>query len=311
MRGTSWMREQGPKDPLLVEMLRARGLENVPLWGRSFPERDRAMRRWDELAPLRDGPVGPMRAPLAPEVAAAAIKARALSLGAADVGVAALRPEFIEYGVELPHEHVIAILCYEDYHKVMAGPDAVDLEAMQTYVRCAEIATDIARYIREELGYPALAHHNGAVQIQAIPAMHAAGLGELGKHGSLIHPRLGANFRPGFVTTSLPLTHDAPIAFGVQDYCMNCHLCTNNCPADAIPSEFILTEGIKRWLTDIEKCYTVSRLRPAYCHICVDVCPYIHKENGEAARKDTYKAYMKGRKLDGYKSAKRIEGDES
>lgn len=309
MRGTSWMREQGLKDPLLVEMLRERDMEKIPLWGRSFPERDAAMRRWDDLAPLRDGPVADAPTAIDPQAAAESIKARAL--GASDVGIAALRPEYIEYGVELPHDYVIAIICYEDYHKVVAGPDAVDLEAMQTYARCAEIATELARQIRAEFGHAAVAHHNGAVQIQAIPVMHAVGFGELGKHGSLIHPELGANFRPGFVTTTLPLAPDRPIEFGVQDYCLNCHLCTNNCPADAIPSEFIMTEGMRRWLTDVEKCYTVSRLLPAYCHICVDVCPYIHKENGDAQRKDTYKAYMKGRKQDGYKTPKSLASDGS
>jgi formate hydrogenlyase subunit 6/NADH:ubiquinone oxidoreductase subunit I len=308
MIGTSWMREQGLKDPLLVEMLRERGMDQVPLWGRKFPERDAAMRRWDDLAPLRDGPVNAVRTEIADVAAAAAdIKRRALALGADRVGIAALRSEYIEYGVDLPHDNVIAVICREDYQKVMAGPDAVDLEAMTTYVRCAEVATELARHIREDLGYPALAHHNGSVQIQAIPVMHQVGFGELGKHGSLIHPDLGANFRPGFVTTTLPLAHDAPIAFGVQDYCLSCNLCTNNCPADAIPAEYIMTEGVRRWLTDIEKCYTVSRLRPAYCHICVDVCPYIHKENGDEAHRATYKSYMKGRKADGYKTPKRLD----
>ncbi|MBM3485703.1 MAG: 4Fe-4S dicluster domain-containing protein [Alphaproteobacteria bacterium] len=135
--------------------------------------------------------------------------------------------------------------------------------------------------------------------------MHQVGFGELGKHGSLINPDLGANFRPGFITTDLPLAYDAPIAFGVQDYCLSCNLCTNNCPADAIPTEFIMTEGVRRWLTDIDKCYTVSRLRAEYCHICVDVCPYIHKENGDAGAREVYKAYMKDRKSEGYKTPKR------
>lgn len=306
MIGTSWMREQGLKDPLLVELLRNRGLDQVPLWGRKFAARDACMQRWDDLAALRDGPVNPARTAVTDAAAmAAAIKERAIALGAARVGVCALRPEYIEYGVDLPHRNVIAFICYEDYRKVMDGPDAVDLEAMSTYVRCAEIATELARHIREDLGWPALAHHNGAVQIQAIPVMHQVGFGELGKHGSLINPDLGANFRPGFVTTDLPLDHDAPIAFGVQDYCLSCNLCTNNCPADAIPTEFIMTEGVRRWLTDIDKCYTVSRLRAEYCHICVDVCPYIHKENADPTRREVYKSYMKDRKADGYKTPKR------
>lgn len=57
--GKSWIREQGLQDALLVEALRKRGMEDVPLWRRSFPERDAAMKHWNELTPKRDGPVDP------------------------------------------------------------------------------------------------------------------------------------------------------------------------------------------------------------------------------------------------------------
>ena len=305
MVGESWMREQGLRDALLVEVLRKRGLANVPIWSRSFPERDDAIRHWEDLTPLRDGPVAPARAAIGDASAVTEdLKRRAREFGADLVGVTALRPEFIELGVNLDHDYVIAIACYERYTKVLEGADAVELEAMQVYAKCADIATELARHIREELGCPALAHHNGSVQIQAIPVMYHAGFGELGKHGSLINPLLGANFRPGFVTTTLPLVTDRPLEFGVQNYCVNCTLCTNNCPGKAIPDEFILTEGLKRWLTDIEKCYPYSRLRDEYCHICVDVCPYIHKMNGDPSTAATFKAYMKNRKAEGYKAPK-------
>jgi epoxyqueuosine reductase QueG len=133
--------------------------------------------------------------------------------------------------------------------------------------------------------------------------MYAAGLGELGKHGSLIHPRLGASHRPGFVTTTLPLTAGAPLVFGVQDVCLSCNLCANNCPGDAIPrDEFVVTEGVRRWLTDVEKCYVYSRLRPQYCHICVDVCPFVHKANGDPLNKERFKRYTAKRKKAGYKT---------
>ena len=88
---------------------------------------------------------------------------------------------------------------------------------MEVYARCAGVSTEIARYIRDELGYPALAHHNGSYQIQAIPVLHEVGFGELGRYGSLIHPELGSNFRPGFVITDLPPSYDTPIEFGAQD----------------------------------------------------------------------------------------------
>jgi Pyruvate/2-oxoacid:ferredoxin oxidoreductase delta subunit len=305
MIGTSWIREQGLQDALLAEALRRRGMDDVPLWTRSFPERDAAMQHWNDLTPKRDGPVTPERVEVTDKKAMAEdIKARARALGAADTGMTALRPEFIELGVDLPYKNVIAVICYEDYAKSLVSPDAVDLEAMSTYALCADVATELARQIREELGYPALAHHNGSFQIQAIPVFHEVGFGELGRHGSLIHPELGSNFRPGFVTTDLPVAHDTPIAYGVQDYCENCNLCRANCPGDAIPDDHIMTGEIKRWLTDIDKCYPISRFREAYCHICIDVCPYIYKENGDAEKRKMFKEYMRVRKIEGYKTPK-------
>jgi epoxyqueuosine reductase QueG len=125
------------------------------------------------------------------------------------------------------------------------------------------------------------------------------GFGELGRHGSLINAKYGASFRPGFVTTDLPLAEDAPSEFGVQDFCVNCNVCMNNCPGDAIPQEPVTTNGIKRWLIDLEKCYPYSRLRDEYCHLCVDVCPYNVKSHPEP-----YKAFMKERKQVGYKTPK-------
>lgn len=305
MIGTSWIREQGLQDALLAEALRRRGMDDVPLWKRKFPARDAAMQHWNDLAPKRDGPVNPERTETTDKQSMADdIKRRARALGAADTGMTALRPEFIELGVDLQYKNIIAVICYEDYAKALDSPDAVDLEAMSTYALCADIATELARQIREELGYPALAHHNGSFQIQAIPVFYEVGFGELGRHGSLIHPELGSNFRPGFVTTDLPLAYDEPYEFGVQDYCESCNLCRNNCPSDAIPDDYIVTDGNKRWLTDIDKCYPISRFRESYCHICVDVCPYIHKENGDAEKRDMFKQYMKVRKDEGYKTPK-------
>jgi epoxyqueuosine reductase len=180
---------------------------------------------------------------------------------------------------------------------VLKRSRAIEAETYDVYVRVAEIAA----FIRD-MGYPAWAHHNGASEIMAIPTMIQCGFGELGRHGSLINPELSANFRPSFVTTDIPLAHDTPMEFGVQDYCETCNLCRNNCPGDAIATDHIVTEGVKRRLIDMEKCYPFSRLNEAYCHICVDVCPYIHKANGEPEKRAMFKAYMKIRKEDGYRS---------
>lgn len=305
MIGTSWMRNQGMLDALLIDEMRKRGQDTINWYNRVIPERQAAQKRWKELAPFRDGEINPQRTAVPdPGAMNAEIKRRARALGADDVGMTALLPEFIEMGVELPHDNVIAVICYEDYAKALVGPDAVDIEAMTAYRKCAEISTELARQIREELGYEAVAHHNGGVQVQAIPVFQAVGFGELGRNGSLIHPELGCNFRPGFITTTLPVASDTPINFGVQDYCLNCNLCRANCPGDAIPDDHIVTDGVMRWLTDIEKCYPYSRFRETYCHICIDVCPYIHKENRDPEKREMFKQYMKVRKQEGYKTPK-------
>ena len=195
----------------------------------------------------------------------------------------------IDDGFDMPHRNVVSFIVHEDYDKVLQGSLAIERETYDVYMRVADISTQLAAFIRD-LGFPAWAHHNGITQIQAIPTMYHCGFGELGRHGSLINPIHAANFRPGFVTTNVPLQADAPLEFGAQDFCEKCNICRNNCPGDAIATDHIVTEGEKRWLIDMEKCYPFSRLSEAYCHICVDVCPYIHKENKKPENQQIFKS---------------------
>ena len=120
---------------------------------------------WVKLAPYRNGPVNPRRVPVDnPAAITAQIKAKATELGANLIGVCRLQPHMIDLGSEVPHEFVIACCVAEDYDKVLQGPDAVEEEAMRTYAKCTEIATDLAAYVRD-MGYPAIAHHNGASEV--------------------------------------------------------------------------------------------------------------------------------------------------
>lgn len=302
MIGISWRRKQGLSDPLMGKVMRDMGLNSVPLYDNASPKRIKYGQVCRTMGKFRDGPVNPNRVEVKDiREITEKVKARARQLGAQLVGITKLRPIFIDRGVELSHENVIAVIYSEDYEKVIEGPRAVETETHKAYAMVARISTKLAAYIRK-LGYSALAHHNGGTNVQAIPILYHAGFGELGKHGSLINPTYGASFRPGFVTTNLPLEADRPYEFGVQNFCESCNLCINNCPGDAIPNEYIITEGLKRWLTDVEKCYPLSRFSDTYCHLCVDVCPY-----NAPLHKQTYKAFMKGRKAEGYKTPKRSE----
>lgn len=308
MRGTSKMRHPGAGDPVLRRMLDARGLDEAPVFMRT-PRKAKAadwgaaMVRWTGLAAGRDGAVAPEPTPLDPESLTKLIKDKAREIGADDVGCAALTPIMLSDAADHPHRFIVSLIAAEDYRRVLGGAMAVEAEAVRIYVRCAEISTELAAFIRD-LGYPAIADHNGTGEIQAIPALYACGMGELGKHGSLIHPEFGAGFRPGFVLTDAPLKLDSPNVFGVQDRCESCNLCANNCPPAAIPAsdDFVVTEGVKRWLTNIEKCYEASRMREEYCHICVDVCPYVHVANGDRDKREIYKSFMGKRRRAGYRT---------
>lgn len=312
MIGTSPVRLQGYQDPLLVEVMKRHGFDELPLFKHRpkliLDRRD----RWFAMAKDRDGPVAAEKADVSDRAAVTAeIKKLARDFGADAVGIAPLAPYMIDEGVDLPHDYAVCMIMGEDYAEVQGGPRAIERESTRTYIVCAEASTKLAGRIRE-MGFAAVAHHNGAGEIQAVPAMWAAGLGELGKHGSLIHPELGASHRPGIVTTTLPLEADPPVTFGVQKTCLNCNLCSNNCPGDAIPvEEFVWTEGVRRWITDVERCYVYSRLRSEYCHICVDVCPYVHKANGDQDKKALYKAYMGKRKKAGWKTPAWFPEDEA
>lgn len=308
-------------DPVVIEMQKARGLGEVPLFAsdrRNLPAQawQDAFVRWEELLPDRDGPVNADAEPVTdPEEMTRRIKAMAREVGADDVGIAELTPRMINEGHSFPHKYIISLLIEEKYDRVLGGALAVEMETIDVYIRCAEVATALAIRVRE-LGYPALADHNGTMEVQAIPAMVAAGLGELGKNGSMIHRDFGAGFRPGFVLTDLPLVPDTPNMFGVQDTCMSCRLCENNCPPAAIASseDHVVTDGYKRWLIDIPKCYEASRLRDEYCHICVDVCPYVHRENTDpdrrTARQGLYKTFMGKRKTAGWRTPQWFLEDE-
>lgn len=305
MIGTTWSREQGLKDALLREVLRQNGFETVPLYGNETPEIAETKKRTYAFGADRTGPVNPEKRDVSdPDAMSSEIKKMAVELGADLVGIARIEPHMIDMGVDCPHEFIICIGVHEDYDKVLEGPRGVEAETYSTYYDCARISSAIGEWIREQ-GWDAMAHHNGGTYVQAIPAMYKAGFGEMGKHGSLINREYGASFRPGFVTTSLPMTCDEPDIFGVQDYCLKCQLCSNNCPGEAIPSDFITTEGHRRWLTNMEKCYPYSRLAADYCHICVDVCPYIHKENEKTEMKGLYKQFLQGRKKAGYRTPKK------
>ena len=85
----------------------------------------------------------------------------------------------------------------------------------------------LANWIRSQ-GYNASAYPGpSADALLLIPPAIASGLGELGKHGSLISRRFRSGVRLAGVTTDMPLVASAPDRFGADEFCATCQVCTN------------------------------------------------------------------------------------
>ncbi|MFZ5981509.1 MAG: 4Fe-4S dicluster domain-containing protein [Candidatus Zixiibacteriota bacterium] len=253
------------------------------------PAIDNVFKEIEALTFKVDGTVNPGKTDLDPTVITREIKQRVLGDGAVDVGVTELNPMYVyshvgrgleKWGEPIANRHRFAIMfaLEMDYNHVETAPHLpITGESARQYLSGARISVSLAEYIRS-LGYPARAHIAGSnYQIMLPPVAHSAGLGELGRLGYLISPKLGPRVRLGAVTTDLPLVTDQPATFGVQDFCKRCLKCAVNCPSGAIPSgDKTNVRGVEKWQIDIERCIFYWRVIGTDCGLCMKVCPFSH-----------------------------------
>ena len=163
---------------------------------------------------------------------------------------------------------------------------ASQTEVHRVYFKMLDIAVRIAQYIGG-FGYSAWAHPN-AGELAHVPMAYLAGLGELGKHGSLINPEFGSSWRLALVSTDMPLVVDGPKDYGIDAMCDRCTVCTRFCPGEALSPEKQEVNGVFRWHVDTAKCEPYFN-RLWGCKICLMVCPF----NGKGAFKAGYKGIAK------------------
>ena len=116
-----------------------------------------------------------------------------------------------------------------------------------------------------------------------------AGLGFVGKNGSLIHPRLGSWLLLGelLLTLDLPQVAEILLAPAAQEHaepagtCGGCTRCLDNCPTGALVAPYTLdARRCISYLTIELKGPIPRELRPLIgnrifgCDICQDVCPW-------------------------------------
>ncbi|HUW12658.1 MAG TPA: reductive dehalogenase [Anaerolineae bacterium] len=254
-----------------------------------------------------DGQAADGRLEISPAAATLRIKSLARHLGADDVRIGPLNPAWIyshrgsppffdHYpanpphfsGVEpgtgglrwgdpisLSHKTAISMAFAQDRALLRTGGTPYsDLEIGRVYANSALVATQLAAYIRA-LGWSARAQNLRHYDVLLVPVAVDAGLGELGRCGYLIHPRLGANLRLVCITTDMPLDTDLPVDLGIQDFCAKCLKCATTCPSRAISEgEPVEVRGVLKWKLDEAKCLLYWGHLGSACAICQTVCPW-------------------------------------
>ncbi|HEU4719265.1 MAG TPA: reductive dehalogenase domain-containing protein [Bacteroidia bacterium] len=251
----------------------------------SIPEVDRLLKQiYEDQYARFDGPVAAKKKEFAsPREAAAHIKQIARESGADITGICLIEPSDVYKGKTVTEKFAVAVGQRMRWREFQVVPsEASAIECIRVYHSLGETVIKLAAYIRS-LGYTcSIEHPIGDSNLLHIPIGLKAGFGELGRHGSIIHPRLGPLFRMGSVITSIEMEIDHPIDAGIAKFCDNCKACRIYCPAKAIPDERSAEAGKDhlgndRYVVDTGRCFPYFA-KNNYCSICLPVCVYHHKE---------------------------------
>lgn len=238
-----------------------------------------------------DGPVNPDKVKARPDEITTFIKEWTKKLGALDVGITKLQDYHIystggraeRYGKNYTkkYEFAISFTVEMDKEMVSSAPSgSIVMESGQQYLESGKIAIQLGKFIRN-IGYEARAHIDGNYKVVCPLVARDAGLGEIGRMGLLMTPKLGPRVRIGVVTTSLPLNIDNPLNdYSMIDFCIKCKKCADACPSKAISFDDMQEiGGIKRWQINQEACFSLWCTLGTDCGRCVSVCPFSHPNN--------------------------------
>lgn len=202
----------------------------------------------------------------------------ALANEADQVGIAGSDAAWFYEGYTADLPFVIVFLLAMDHGMLSQQPSTFDnpiaqVEVANQYNRGARVVARTADWLLKR-GFRARMHAGPWVHgLALVPAAIAAGLGELGKHGSIINRVYGSSFRLAAVETDMPLTINAPDHFGADGFCERCQVCTDACPPGAIHNDKGIVRGVEKWWVDFDKC--IPYFNETFgCAICLAICPW-------------------------------------
>lgn len=147
------------------------------------------------------------------------------------------------------------------------------------YARMAPTLWMLAEFIRG-LGYNAIPAANDTAL--SIPLAVDAGLGQLGRHGLLINPKVGSRCRISKIFTDLPLEALGAVDSGITEFCNACLKCVPKCGTGAITTgnrgfealDESNASGVLTWKVDAKKCMTFQIRVGSTCSTCVRTCAW-------------------------------------
>jgi reductive dehalogenase len=245
----------------------------------------------EALKPIVDGTVNEQKINVEASGVSNYIKTWSKKLGAHSVGITELkdyhlyshkgRGELYAKEIENKHKYAIAITIEMDHEMMQTAPKGpVVMESTQQYLNAGTIALQVAYFIRN-LGYSARAHIDGNYELICPLVARDAGLGEIGRMGLLMTPKLGPRVRIAVVTSDIPLEVSKSRNFSSSiDFCGICKKCADICPSRSISfDEIENVDGVLRWKINAESCFTYWCSSGTDCGRCMAVCPYSHPNN--------------------------------
>jgi len=213
------------------------------------------------------------------------VKKFSQEIGVDVVGIARLKKNWVFENHEIKEQNLIVLGNVMNYEETKYAPPSQQCvrsadEVSRTYNKNARDVKTVANWVRDR-GWPATAHTGPESESMLfMPAAVEAGLGQLGKHGSLINDEHGSLLRFAIVSTDMPLQMDTERDIGVDDFCMRCQVCVNNCPPDAIFESKQLVRGVEKWFVDFDKCIPYFN-ETTGCAICIATCPWSLPNTGK------------------------------
>ena len=195
------------------------------------------------------------------------------------------QPMRLEDGTRvIPKEMKYVVVLLHEWGKDLDGTEHAPTlltEGLSTlaYARMAPTLWMLAEFIRG-LGYNAIPAANDTAL--SIPLAVDAGLGQLGRHGLLINPKVGARCRISKIFTDMPLEAIGAVDSGITEFCNACLKCVPKCGTKAIttgnrsfePLDESNATGVLSWKVDAKKCMTFQNRVGSTCSTCVRRCAW-------------------------------------